>query len=165
MSLQYRTQFGECNAFDGQCHCPDGWGGIDCLTPRKPNKGQATHQESKLTSTKRCEQQYVALWPMPMQGTRDQTESNVNAKRGGAESTAMVSSVDFASFDISACSSDCPGSFQSVRTTKPVPHFSQDFREKMPTSVEMQGTTRSASQTWFVTRVDLLSSRTTRCAM
>lgn len=28
-------KFGECNGYDGQCHCPDGWGGIDCLTPRK----------------------------------------------------------------------------------------------------------------------------------
>lgn len=26
-------QFGECNPYDGQCRCPDGWGGQDCLTP------------------------------------------------------------------------------------------------------------------------------------
>lgn len=27
-------QFGECSAYDGQCKCPPGWAGIDCLTPR-----------------------------------------------------------------------------------------------------------------------------------
>ncbi len=27
--------FGECSNFDGQCKCPPGWAGIDCLTPRK----------------------------------------------------------------------------------------------------------------------------------
>ncbi|KAL7420171.1 FAD-dependent urate hydroxylase [Cryptotrichosporon argae] len=26
-------QFGECSPYDGQCRCPDGWGGQDCLTP------------------------------------------------------------------------------------------------------------------------------------
>lgn len=26
-------QFGECSPHDGQCRCPDGWGGQDCLTP------------------------------------------------------------------------------------------------------------------------------------
>ena len=28
-------QYGECNPYDGQCKCPPGWGGIDCLVPRK----------------------------------------------------------------------------------------------------------------------------------
>jgi hypothetical protein len=27
-------QYGECNEYDGQCKCPAGWGGIDCLIPR-----------------------------------------------------------------------------------------------------------------------------------
>lgn len=27
------AQFGECSSSDGQCKCPDGWGGQDCLTP------------------------------------------------------------------------------------------------------------------------------------
>lgn len=27
------AQFGECSPSDGQCKCPDGWGGQDCLTP------------------------------------------------------------------------------------------------------------------------------------
>ncbi|EJU04900.1 hypothetical protein DACRYDRAFT_114221 [Dacryopinax primogenitus] len=26
-------QYGECSDYDGQCKCPPGWGGIDCLTP------------------------------------------------------------------------------------------------------------------------------------
>ncbi|KAJ7340767.1 hypothetical protein DFH08DRAFT_875203 [Mycena albidolilacea] len=27
-------QYGECNEYDGQCKCPSGWGGIDCLVPQ-----------------------------------------------------------------------------------------------------------------------------------
>ncbi|ESK86895.1 abc transporter [Moniliophthora roreri MCA 2997] len=27
-------QYGECNPYDGQCKCPPGWSGIDCLTPQ-----------------------------------------------------------------------------------------------------------------------------------
>ncbi|TFK36706.1 hypothetical protein BDQ12DRAFT_609378 [Crucibulum laeve] len=27
-------QYGECDQYDGQCKCPPGWGGIDCLTPQ-----------------------------------------------------------------------------------------------------------------------------------
>lgn len=27
--------FGDCSTYDGQCKCPAGWAGIDCLTPRK----------------------------------------------------------------------------------------------------------------------------------
>ncbi|OCH89695.1 hypothetical protein OBBRIDRAFT_756218 [Obba rivulosa] len=26
--------FGDCSAYDGQCKCPPGWAGIDCLTPQ-----------------------------------------------------------------------------------------------------------------------------------
>lgn len=28
------SQYGECNPYDGQCRCPPGWGGQDCMTPR-----------------------------------------------------------------------------------------------------------------------------------
>ncbi|KIY44188.1 hypothetical protein FISHEDRAFT_52625, partial [Fistulina hepatica ATCC 64428] len=27
-------QYGNCDPFNGQCNCPPGWGGIDCLTPQ-----------------------------------------------------------------------------------------------------------------------------------
>ncbi|KAI0044158.1 hypothetical protein FA95DRAFT_1608776 [Auriscalpium vulgare] len=27
-------QYGECDPYNGQCNCPPGWGGIDCLTPQ-----------------------------------------------------------------------------------------------------------------------------------
>ena len=29
-----QIQYGECDPYDGQCKCPPGWGGIDCLAPR-----------------------------------------------------------------------------------------------------------------------------------
>ncbi|CED84267.1 Transporter, ABC superfamily (Breast cancer resistance protein) [Phaffia rhodozyma] len=41
-------QYGQCNEFDGQCECPPGWGGLDCLTPLcdsladGPNRHQRT---------------------------------------------------------------------------------------------------------------------------
>ncbi|KAI9507338.1 hypothetical protein F5148DRAFT_133277 [Russula earlei] len=28
------AQYGECDPYNGQCNCPPGWGGIDCLTPQ-----------------------------------------------------------------------------------------------------------------------------------
>lgn len=27
-------QYAECNSFNGQCSCPDGFGGVDCIEPR-----------------------------------------------------------------------------------------------------------------------------------
>ncbi|KAF4597754.1 (ABC) transporter [Pleurotus pulmonarius] len=27
-------QYGNCDPYDGQCKCPPGWGGIDCLVPQ-----------------------------------------------------------------------------------------------------------------------------------
>lgn len=29
------TQFAECNDYTGKCNCPAGFGGDDCLEPRK----------------------------------------------------------------------------------------------------------------------------------
>lgn len=28
------VKYAECSQFDGQCKCPEGWSGVDCLTPR-----------------------------------------------------------------------------------------------------------------------------------
>lgn len=27
-------QYADCNSFNGQCSCPDGFGGVDCIEPR-----------------------------------------------------------------------------------------------------------------------------------
>ncbi|KAF9507579.1 hypothetical protein BS47DRAFT_1373861 [Hydnum rufescens UP504] len=37
-------QFGECNPYDGQCKCPPGFGGIDCLTPQCGSLADGTHR-------------------------------------------------------------------------------------------------------------------------
>lgn len=36
LSLVFITglQYGICNEYDGQCRCPEGWSGNDCLTPQ-----------------------------------------------------------------------------------------------------------------------------------
>jgi hypothetical protein len=84
-------QFGECNAFDGQCHCPDGWGGIDCLTPRKcPGQSIDHFQQTDWISSRSS--QCAGHWLMPMHGIHDQTGRSVNAKKAGVESTATVRS-------------------------------------------------------------------------
>ncbi|KAF8126962.1 hypothetical protein EV363DRAFT_1433839 [Boletus edulis] len=37
-------QFGNCNEYDGQCKCPPGWGGIDCLTPQCDSLADGDHR-------------------------------------------------------------------------------------------------------------------------
>ncbi|EIW84405.1 hypothetical protein CONPUDRAFT_80755 [Coniophora puteana RWD-64-598 SS2] len=37
-------QYGECNEWDGQCKCPPGWGGIDCLTPQCGSLSDGEHR-------------------------------------------------------------------------------------------------------------------------
>ncbi|EJD51118.1 hypothetical protein AURDEDRAFT_159530 [Auricularia subglabra TFB-10046 SS5] len=44
-------QFAECRAFDGLCSCPDGFMGIDCLTPRKYSYARPP---ASLTSAPEC---------------------------------------------------------------------------------------------------------------
>ncbi|KAG5731018.1 putative ATP-dependent permease, partial [Termitomyces sp. T112] len=37
-------QYGECNQYDGQCKCPPGWGGIDCLVPQCDSLADGIHR-------------------------------------------------------------------------------------------------------------------------
>ncbi|KAL1758636.1 hypothetical protein FB107DRAFT_258437 [Schizophyllum commune] len=37
-------QYGECNEYDGQCKCPPGWGGIDCLIPQCDSLADGDHR-------------------------------------------------------------------------------------------------------------------------
>ncbi|KAF9555143.1 hypothetical protein CPC08DRAFT_744300 [Agrocybe pediades] len=37
-------QFAECNAYDGQCKCPPGWAGVDCLTPQCGSLADGEHR-------------------------------------------------------------------------------------------------------------------------
>ncbi|KAF9260110.1 hypothetical protein L218DRAFT_1079508 [Marasmius fiardii PR-910] len=37
-------QYAECNPYDGQCKCPSGWSGIDCLTPQCDSLADGEHR-------------------------------------------------------------------------------------------------------------------------
>ncbi|KAF8330210.1 hypothetical protein F5887DRAFT_896041 [Amanita rubescens] len=37
-------QYGECDPYNGQCKCPAGWGGIDCLTPQCDSLAEGKHR-------------------------------------------------------------------------------------------------------------------------
>ncbi|KAI0749625.1 hypothetical protein C8Q80DRAFT_1100288 [Daedaleopsis nitida] len=39
--------FGECSQFDGQCKCPPGWAGIDCLTPQCDSLADGDHRRQR----------------------------------------------------------------------------------------------------------------------
>ncbi|KAH9945126.1 uncharacterized protein BXZ73DRAFT_38891 [Epithele typhae] len=46
--------FGECSKFDGQCKCPPGWAGIDCLTPQCDSLADGEHRRQR-EDGKQCE--------------------------------------------------------------------------------------------------------------
>ncbi|RPD60154.1 hypothetical protein L226DRAFT_508449 [Lentinus tigrinus ALCF2SS1-7] len=46
--------FGECSKFDGQCKCPPGWAGIDCLTPQCDSLADGEHRRQR-EDGKSCE--------------------------------------------------------------------------------------------------------------
>ncbi|KAI6148278.1 hypothetical protein EDD17DRAFT_1889696 [Pisolithus thermaeus] len=46
-------QFGRCNEYNGQCKCPPGWGGIDCLIPQCDSLADGDHRT--LRGDKPCE--------------------------------------------------------------------------------------------------------------
>ncbi|KAF9533977.1 hypothetical protein CPB83DRAFT_873410 [Crepidotus variabilis] len=47
-------QFAECNKYDGQCKCPPGWSGIDCLTPQCDSLSDGEHRRPR-QGDKPCE--------------------------------------------------------------------------------------------------------------
>ncbi|KAJ3516568.1 hypothetical protein NLJ89_g1034 [Agrocybe chaxingu] len=40
-------QYAECNKYDGQCKCPPGWSGIDCLTPQCDSLADGEHRRPR----------------------------------------------------------------------------------------------------------------------
>ncbi|KAI0775145.1 hypothetical protein BD413DRAFT_294544 [Trametes elegans] len=46
--------FGDCSKFDGQCKCPPGWAGIDCLTPQCDSLADGEHRRQR-EDGKQCE--------------------------------------------------------------------------------------------------------------
>ncbi|KAK7466244.1 FAD-dependent urate hydroxylase [Stygiomarasmius scandens] len=40
-------QFAECDAYNGQCRCPAGWSGIDCLTPQCDSLADGEHRRPR----------------------------------------------------------------------------------------------------------------------
>ncbi|PPQ92595.1 hypothetical protein CVT25_007287 [Psilocybe cyanescens] len=40
-------QFAECNKYDGQCKCPAGWAGIDCLVPQCDSLADGEHRRPR----------------------------------------------------------------------------------------------------------------------
>ncbi|KAG7089172.1 hypothetical protein E1B28_010876 [Marasmius oreades] len=40
-------QYAECNPYDGQCKCPSGWSGIDCLTPQCDSLAEGEHRRPR----------------------------------------------------------------------------------------------------------------------
>ncbi|KAF7324655.1 ABC transporter protein [Mycena kentingensis (nom. inval.)] len=47
-------QYGHCNEYDGQCKCPPGWGGIDCLIPQCDSLADGDHRRLR-EEGKACE--------------------------------------------------------------------------------------------------------------
>ncbi|KAF9463956.1 hypothetical protein BDZ94DRAFT_1282345 [Collybia nuda] len=44
-------QYGNCNEYDGQCKCPPGWGGIDCLVPQCDSLADGDHRRLREPDT------------------------------------------------------------------------------------------------------------------
>lgn len=51
---------GDCNPYDGQCRCPPGFGGQDCLTPSE--SGRAVYPRSALQRQLRCIRLIRSVW-------------------------------------------------------------------------------------------------------
>ncbi|KIJ06787.1 hypothetical protein PAXINDRAFT_91484, partial [Paxillus involutus ATCC 200175] len=49
-------QFGNCNEYDGQCKCPPGWGGIDCLTPQCDSLADGDHRTLRGNEPCQCKE-------------------------------------------------------------------------------------------------------------
>ncbi|KAH9954037.1 hypothetical protein BC827DRAFT_1245250 [Russula dissimulans] len=85
------AQYGECDPYNGQCNCPPGWGGIDCLTPQCDSlaDGSERHlrEEGKECQCKDVCQVDDACTNFPIRGditSLDATDSvNMTCHKGG----------------------------------------------------------------------------------
>ncbi|KIM40694.1 hypothetical protein M413DRAFT_446097 [Hebeloma cylindrosporum] len=48
-------QYAECNQYDGQCKCPPGWAGIDCLTPQCDSLADGEQRRPRSDDNSPCE--------------------------------------------------------------------------------------------------------------
>lgn len=84
----YLCKYGDCNPYDGQCKCPPGWGGQDCLTPRERRDYFANQP---LRDTDLHLQQNVGPWRTVTRDILGRRTRLVNVTMGGEELIVMVS--------------------------------------------------------------------------
>ncbi|KAL4064615.1 hypothetical protein J3A83DRAFT_4273348 [Scleroderma citrinum] len=92
-------QFGNCNEYDGQCKCPPGWGGIDCLTPQCDSLADGDHRTLRGDEPCQCKEGWggincnvcktdAACVGFPLlggvhSGTNDESVTNMTCYKGG----------------------------------------------------------------------------------
>jgi hypothetical protein len=84
-------QYAECNAFNGKCSCPNGFGGDDCLEPRMNTSGRFGGGADLVPMLMRVIQFADLLPEDPI--VQYVTARPVRATRAGPESTAMFAQV------------------------------------------------------------------------
>lgn len=55
------TQFGQCNEYDGQCICPDGFGGLDCSKPLDGSLADGKERYPRDGNEAQCKEGWTGL--------------------------------------------------------------------------------------------------------
>lgn len=155
---------GECNPYDGQCRCPPGFGGQDCLTPGRlvAHYLEMHHQNADDTvcgALTDGDERY----PRPEGELCDCKEGwggiNCNGK------LAQRSSVSQDMRRSRPIGRTVQLIKQSARTTRPASRSNPALRSTMATAASYPMTAMKIRMTWSATRVDLPWSTTIRCVM